>query len=103
MTSHWDDTLRDMFDTCWKMRNNLPVPASCNDEQLFQLLDEMNDKWSMYDHYIQSGYSAKIDDEIALENAHFTPWTQQLIEKCCYYENIIDDIEYEISRRSWLK
>jgi hypothetical protein len=103
MTSHWDDTLSDMFNTCWKMRNNIPTPNYCSDEQLFRLLNELNEKWCICDNYISSGYSDKIDDDVALDNPYFISWTEHLINKCCYYEDMIDEIEYEISRRTWLK
>ena len=104
MTSHWQQTASEMFDICYKLRNNFPVPASCKDEQLYEFWYEMNHKWIDNDDIIRSGKAGGYDDE----SHHYMykgskTWEDVLIEQCCYYEDTMDAIEYEISRRSWLK
>jgi hypothetical protein len=93
-----------MFDICYKLRNNFPVPASCKDEQLYEFWYEMQFKWVDNDDIIRSGKAGNYDDE----NHHYMyrgakTWEDVLIEQCCYYEETMEAIEYEISRRSWLK
>ena len=95
MTSHWQQTASDMFETCYRMKHNFPVPASCSDEQLYEFWYEINYKWSVNDDLITSGRA--LNDDV------FPSWEQMLIEQCCAYEDTMETIEYEIERRSWLK
>jgi len=105
MSNHWTVTCSEMYATCYKMRNNFPVPASCSDEQLTDFLKMMVHKWSVNDDLISSGKAAAIDDMIALDGRpeELKTWEETLVEQCCYYENMIEELEYEKSRRTWLK
>jgi len=106
MTSQSVQTCTRMFDICYNLRNNFPSPISCKDEQLYEFWYEMKYKWSVNNQYIKSGKAQKYDDENCEDdnNKHMLKnWEETLIEQCCYYENMIDEIEYEINRRPWLK
>jgi hypothetical protein len=97
MLTSWKQITSDMLDVCWKIRNNFPVPSSCSDEQLFEFLNEMHRKWNENDVQIRAGYydSEKLPSNIKTKY-------QILVDECCYYEDMIESIEYEISRRTWL-
>ena len=87
-----------MLDVCWKIRNNFPAPSSCSDDQLYEFLNDMCRKWDENDRRIrESFYSSD-----ALPTNVISPY-QLLVDECCYYEDKIESIEYEISRRTWLK
>ena len=88
----WSKVCSDMLDVCWKIRNNFPVPSSCNDDQLFDFHREMCKGWDQTDERIRNGL---YDDRL--------PTYRLLCEELSYYESKIEDIEYEISRRTWLR
>jgi hypothetical protein len=104
MTSHWQQTASEMFEICYKLRNNFPVPSSCKDEQLYEFWYEMNYKWVVNDEIISSGRSVTCDDGLSyFMYRGAKTWEQHLIDQCCYYEDMMEAIEHEIWRRPWLK
>lgn len=98
MTSHWDQTLQTMYRTSLKMRARFPAVAACKDEQLFELLKDTENKWIANDKLLRSGATMKCDDSEFGDKS----WDSILVEQCCYYETLMDQIDYEISRRPWL-
>ena len=98
MTSHWDHALQTMYRTSLKMRTRFPAVSACKDEQLFELLKDTESKWLANDKLLRSGATLVCDhNEFSTKS-----WDSILVEQCCYYETLIDQIEYEISRRPWL-
>jgi hypothetical protein len=91
MTSQWDKAITNMFEICWAHRGQLPIPSSCRDYQLYDLYDEMCWQWSMYDDLMKRRDDMDFDEE------------RVILEKLVYYENMIEEIEYEFERRPWLK
>jgi hypothetical protein len=98
MTSHWDQTLQTMYRTSLKMRTRFPAVGACKDEQLFELLKDTESKWLANDKLLRSGATMTGDDT----EFGYKSWDSILVEQCCYYETLMDQIEYEISRRPWL-
>ena len=94
MSSPREIAITNMFNVCYSQRNNFPEPASCTDEQLHEFLHTMNYKWSVNDGIISKGVDDSEDDS--------GKTMKTLIEQCCYYEDMIDAIEFEIHRRKWL-
>lgn len=98
MASHWDQTLQTMYKTSLKMRTRFPALTACKDEQLFELREELENKWIANDKLLQSYVTMTYDDnEFSTKS-----WDAILVEQCCYYETMLDQIDGEISRRPWL-
>ena len=100
MATQWDHALSRMYTTSMKMRKNHPNPRSCKDDELIELVAELEAKWAENHEIIQSGYAA-------FQWAHeFPAYTrnreQTLVDKCCYYEELIESATNEIKRRPWL-
>lgn len=99
MASHWDQTLQTMYKTSLRMRTRFPVVGACKDEQLFELLKDTESKWLANDKLLRSGVTMTCEDS---EFSSAKSWDSILVEQCCYYETLMDQINYEISRRPWL-
>ena len=90
MTSIWDQSLTNMFEICWNRRGQFPYPSSCRDYQLCDFYDEMCWQWSVYNDLMKRRDDMDFDDE------------RVITEKLCYFEKMIEEIEYEFERRPWL-
>ena len=100
MASQWDHALSRMYATSNKMRKNHPNPRICKDDELLELVKELEAKWTEYHEIIQSGHAAfHWSDDFP---AYTRNREQTLVDKCCYYEGLIEDATYEIKRRPWL-
>ena len=103
MSSQWDTTLARMFQTCWDRRGLLPNPSSCRDDQLFNLYDDMQYQWSVYDKIMRSDFPGKpVDEDGHIFHGLDAGEERIILGKLCYFEDMIENIENEIKRRPWL-